>query len=118
MKISCWLFLSQELGSLKDNFEDVLNIEYLERDYENYWEWLHGKSDDGRFLINISRPHNLRRGDYKKPIIIQIESEAEDKQLKTTILTKIKDRFNCEVFHGDISIENENQIQIHSAERF
>jgi len=92
--LTIWAYVEQEISDLKPMFEDVFNVR-LTRDYENVWEWI-WNGNDSKNQINISREHNMKSGDYNKPLRIKlnwenqkIEKEVIIKQLQTILKTQL-----------------------------
>ena len=107
-----WIYLERELSDLQSEFEEIFGVNNLYRDYENVWEWLESEDDTAKFNLNISRSHNWKTGDYDKPILILVHSESEPVLNESQIAMRIKDRFNCDVFAGEITFESYDKIII------
>ena len=107
-----WIYLERELSDLQSEFEEIFGVNNLYRDYENVWEWLESEDDTAKFNLKISRSHNWKTGDYDKPILILVHSESEPVLNESQIAMRIKDRFNCDVFAGEITFESYDKIII------
>src|SRR6184192_3448323 len=62
---------AQELDVFGKDVMKIFGITVFHRDYEDTWEWVEGKSDNG-IKVNISRPHNWKTSDYEIPVIIRV----------------------------------------------
>jgi hypothetical protein len=96
------IYLKRELRELQPEFEKILGVDNLCRDYENNWEWLESRDTNSNYYLNISRPHNWKIGEYEKPIEIIIKSNLGEPLNGDLIIEKIKEGFKCDVVMVDI----------------
>jgi hypothetical protein len=100
-----WFYLNRELTDICDQFQEIFGINSLQRDYENHWEWLEGKSADSTIYINVSRPHNWKTGEYDQPIRVRVEvngGNENDLNLIHDFGYKLSSVLNKEVYFGDV----------------
>lgn len=111
-KMNFWIYLERELIDLQTDFEKIFSVNNLYHDYENVWEWIESSDRDSEIYLNISRPHDWKKGEYDKPIMIRVESRLKNLS-EETIANAIKNEFRCNVFAGEISVdENDNSVII------
>ncbi len=113
-----WIYLEIDLIDLKPKFEKIFNVNNLYRDYENVWEWIESSDRNSKIYLNISRPHNWQNGDFKKPIIIIVESNNQKKLSEEKIAYAIKTELKCEVFTGEIFADNNNDLVIKEKRKY
>ena len=73
--ITYWAYVNKELKELKNVFEEIFEGLILNRDDEDTWEWLAGKSIPLGYEFNISRKHNWGQGLYHSELIVNIKSK-------------------------------------------
>ena len=106
-----WIYIKKELSDLQTDFEKIFGVDNLYRDYENVWEWLESSDRKSNLYLNISRPHDWKKGEYKKPIIIIVESNNGTELSELEIAFKIKKQLNCPVYSGEIHADrNDNPV--------
>jgi hypothetical protein len=74
-ELTYWVYVCKELIDLKNVFEETFNGLVLNKDDENTWEWLEGKSILLGYNFNISRKHNWGQSLYDTELIIDIKSK-------------------------------------------
>ena len=72
-----WTFLSKELIDIQIEIESLFDNLNLQRDYENNWEWLEGKTEDNIYDLNVSRKYNWKKGEYDKELVIIIKTDNQ-----------------------------------------
>jgi hypothetical protein len=100
-----WFYLNKELSDISDQLQQIFGINSLQRDYENHWEWLEGKSEDSTTYINVSRPHNWKTGEYNEPIRIRLEMDVKNENELNLIQSfgnKLSTVFKEEVYFGNV----------------
>ncbi len=106
-----WIYLERDLIDLQPEFEKIFRVNNLYRDYENVWEWIESSDRKSNLYLNISRPHDWEKGEYKKPIMIIVESNNGIELNESEIALRIKKQFNCDVFAGKIyTDQNDNPV--------
>jgi len=105
-KLTIWTFTSKEIGDLKFDFEKIFGEE-LNRDYENIWEWIwNGPTSENK--INISREHNMKYGEYEKPLRIILDWQSKE-IYRTEIIGKIQAVLRTKIFIGKITNSGRNK---------
>lgn len=108
-----WVYSTIELIELKTQFEEVFKGHNLYHDYENFWEWIESENRNSSFYLNISRAHHdWQKSRFNEPIIIMIEPNNGQKLNEEEIALMMKDKLECEVFAGEISIGKNDKIII------
>ncbi|WP_109853450.1 hypothetical protein [Aquimarina sp. AU58] len=107
-----WIYIKKELTDLQSDFEKIFEVDNLYRDYENVWEWIESSDRKSNLYLNISRPHDWKKGEYDKPIMIEVESNNGTELDESEIAYKIKEQLNCgEVYAGEIHADkNDNPV--------
>ncbi len=106
-----WIYIEKELTEIQSDFEKILGVNNLYSDYENLWEWIESSDRKSNIYLNISRPHNWKKGEYEKPIMIIIQSNNGEELNEQEIAEKIKKELKCDVFAGEIFTDkNDNPI--------
>ena len=103
-----WIYLEKELTEIQSNFEKIFVVDNLYNDYENVWEWIESKDRESSIYLNISRPHDWKKGEYDKPIMIIVESNNGTELNEQEIANKIKRELKCDVFAGEIFAEKQD----------
>lgn len=103
-----WIYIERELSDLRTDFEVIFEVDNLYRDYENVWEWIESNDRKSNVYLNISRPHDWEKGEYRKPIMIKVESNNETELNEVEIALKIKKQLNCDVYAGEIHADRNN----------
>ncbi|MHA7059489.1 hypothetical protein ACWGOQ_0019845 [Aquimarina sp. M1] len=89
-----WIYIKKELTDLQSDFEKIFEVDNLYRDYENVWEWIESTDRKSNLYLNISRPHDWKKGEYNKPIIIEVKSNNGTELDESEIAYKIKEQLN------------------------
>ena len=106
-----WIYISEELKELKPLFEKVFEVDNLYFDYENVWEWIESSNKNSKYYLNIARTHVDLKGEYNKPIMILVKSNAKEELDEQGIAFRIKHVLKCDVYAGDICADdNDNPI--------
>ena len=106
-----WIYLERGLTDLQPDFKNIFGVDNLYYDYENVWEWIESSDKKSKIYLNISRPHDWKKGEYDKPIMITVESNNGTELIEVEIAHRIKAQFNCEVFAGKIHADrNDNPV--------
>jgi hypothetical protein len=102
---------NKELSDLSPILSKAFGVERLDRDYENVWEWLDGISVHGVY-VNVSRSHDLTKGDYHVPVIVHIKRNGylSDEELLPWA------RILAEELHTEVSIGSVTKIGAKSSE--
>lgn len=98
-----WIYLEREFTDLMPEFEKILGVNNLYRDYESTWEWIESKDRKARYFINIRRSHNWKQGDYNEPIHITIEPTTGQNIQEEYLAKLLKDGLHCDVFACEVS---------------
>lgn len=68
--------IEQELEDVGAKVMGVFGVTDFYRDYEDTWEWVEGEKADG-LKVNVSRPHNWKSGEYARPVVVNVNGEAQ-----------------------------------------
>lgn len=101
-----WMYISNEILDLENDFAEIFKVNGFYRDYENVWEWIEGNSFWLNLKINISRKHNWIQGEYEEPLRIRIDYKIPDlnnENIINEIGQALLYKFNVEIFYGEIN---------------
>lgn len=93
-----WTYIDIEISDLQKVFESCFKDLSLERDYENFWEWLDGKTVDGNYELNVSRQHNWEQGIYEKELTIIVKTKLNENE--DIIAYRLKNIFQTPLYYG------------------
>jgi len=93
--------IQEELTDCANAIMKVFGVTDYHRDYENVWEWVEGKNEDG-LDVNVSRPHNWEQGLYDKPVVVRVDSPSQrlTDDLIAMWATGLSKNLNGEVWRG------------------
>lgn len=99
-----WCFIETELKDLEEIFKIVFQCDEVIWDYENVWEWIMPKNENGSQWFNISRQHNWKTGEYDKPLMIK--TECQNEKHKHEIGNLLSSLLKCDIFEGNAEFDD------------
>ena len=97
--LNIWTYCNKEISELLPKFDQIFGIKLI-RDYENIWEWIWNGSN-ANDKINISREHNMKTGEYDKPLRIVLSWKSEILN-QEELIHKIQSILKTPLFIGEI----------------
>jgi hypothetical protein len=102
-------YLNRDLEDCGKDIMAVFDISDFDRDYEDTWEWVEGKGQNG-LHVNISRPHNWKNGEYTLPVVVRVSgplSKLTDEFLSRSAQA-LADRLRTKVWIGNVVRKSRN----------
>jgi hypothetical protein len=97
-----WCFIDVPLANVFKRFTHVFPSNARVHDAENVWEWIDGRSDDGRIGFNISRAHDDRESNPDEPVRLSLGVDPSCTYSRDAIGQNLANALGTKVFTGTI----------------